>query len=78
MSETLPSLPRRLTSVAGGVLSLAFLVVVAVVVTGLGSRTAVPNDIVSTCKHPSDSDNVMVEIFPPGSPMMVLHRWYFD
>ena len=33
--------------------------------------------IVSTCKRPSDSDKVMVEISPPGSPM-ILHRWYFD
>ena len=33
--------------------------------------------IVSTCKRPSDSDKVMVEISPPGSPMNLV-RWYFD
>ena len=43
MSQQPPSLPRRLTSLAGGVLSLAFIVVVAIVVAGLGSRTALPD-----------------------------------
>jgi hypothetical protein len=33
--------------------------------------------IVSTCHRPSDSDKVMVEISPPGSPI-IYYRWYFD
>jgi hypothetical protein len=33
--------------------------------------------IVSTCHRPSDSDKVMVEISPPGSPL-IYYRWYFD
>jgi hypothetical protein len=32
--------------------------------------------IVSTCHRPDDSDKVMVEISPPGSPL-VYYRWYF-
>ena len=32
--------------------------------------------IVSTCHQPSDSDKVMVEISPPGSPI-IYFRWYF-
>ena len=32
--------------------------------------------VVSTCHRPGDSDKVMVEIAPPGSP--TLYRWYFD
>src|SRR5688572_24530729 len=43
MSDMPPSLPRRLTSVAGGALSLVFLVGVALVVAGLGGRTALPD-----------------------------------
>src|SRR5688500_4950210 len=43
MTQTSPSPLRRFASLAGGVLSLVFLVVVAVVVAGLGSRTAVPD-----------------------------------
>jgi len=33
--------------------------------------------IVSTCHRPSDSDKVMVEISPPGSPL-IYYRWFFD
>ena len=33
--------------------------------------------IVSTCHQPSNSDKVMVEISPPGSPL-IYYRWYFD
>ncbi len=32
--------------------------------------------IVSTCHKPGDSDKVMVEISPPGSPL-IYYRWYF-
>jgi hypothetical protein len=32
--------------------------------------------IVSTCHRPGDSDKVMVEISPPGSPL-IYYRWYF-
>ena len=32
--------------------------------------------VVTTCKRPSDSDRVMVEISPPGSPI-IYYRWYF-
>ena len=32
--------------------------------------------VVSTCHRPSDSDKVMVEISPPGTP--TIYRWYFD
>ncbi len=33
--------------------------------------------VVTTCKRPTDSDKVMVEISPPGSPI-IYYRWYFD
>jgi hypothetical protein len=33
--------------------------------------------VVSTCHKPSDSDKVMVEISPPGSPIIYL-RWFFN
>jgi hypothetical protein len=33
--------------------------------------------VVSTCHRPSDSDKVMVEISPPGSPL-IYYRWFFD
>lgn len=33
--------------------------------------------VVSTCHRPADSDKVMVEISPPGSPI-VYYRWYFQ
>lgn len=32
--------------------------------------------IVTTCRKPGDSNKVMVEISPPGSPLIYL-RWYF-
>ncbi len=32
--------------------------------------------VVSTCHRPADSDDVMVEISPPGSPI-IDYRWYF-
>ena len=33
--------------------------------------------VVTTCHRPSDSDKVMVEISPPGSPI-IEYRWFFD
>lgn len=33
--------------------------------------------VVSTCHKPADSDKVMVEISPPGSPL-IYYRWFFD
>ena len=33
--------------------------------------------VVTTCKRPSDSNKVKVEISPPGSPI-IYYRWYFD
>jgi hypothetical protein len=33
--------------------------------------------VVTTCKRPSDSDKVKVEISPPGSPI-IYYRWHFD
>ena len=33
--------------------------------------------IVSTCRRPGDSDKVMVEYSPSGSPI-ASYRWYFD
>jgi hypothetical protein len=33
--------------------------------------------IVSTCHRPSDSEAVMVEISPLGSPL-IYYRWYFN
>ena len=33
--------------------------------------------VVTTCHRPSDSDKVMVEIAPPGSPL-IYYRWFFD
>jgi hypothetical protein len=33
--------------------------------------------VVTTCHRPKDSDKVMVEISPPGSPA-IHFRWYFD
>ena len=32
--------------------------------------------VVTTCKRPSDSDKVKVEISPAGSPI-IYYRWYF-
>ena len=43
MSDVSPSLPRRLASITGGVLGVAFLIGVGVFVFGLGSRTGLPH-----------------------------------